>query len=127
MTVNIAFGPVTLQAGFVRDFGPYVVKAGDDQVSIVIDRTLPNGLDATPGAAIEITVNQSSDGGATWTMLVSAHVPGGILTYTDRQGVVHQFTTSNIQTGLDLAKAQIKATVIVGDTPVRVAGTFAVN
>lgn len=126
MTANIAFGPVALQAGFTREFGPYVVKAQDSQVKLTVDRITPGGLDATPDATISIQINQSTDG-VNWILLVSAQIEGGIQTFTDRQGVTHQLTASYVQTGVDQARAQLKATVVVGDTPVAVAGTFVVN
>lgn len=126
MTANIAFGPVTLQAGFTRDFGPYTVKAADNNVHLTVDRTIPNGLDVNPTATIDIAINQSTDG-VNWILLVGGRLEGGIITYTDRQGVEHQYTVSELVTGLDQARAQIKATVIVGSVPVAVAGTFVVN
>jgi hypothetical protein len=126
MSVNIAFGPVTLPADFTREFGPYTVKQQDNTVLLTVSRTVPNGLDATPDAVIDIAINQSTDG-VNWILLVGGRLVGDILTWTDRQGVTHQYTESTLSTGLDLARAQLKATVASGGVPVAVAGTFVVN
>lgn len=128
MPTNIAFGPVSVPANLNRDFGPYTVKAQDSSVMLTIDRTVTNGLDATPGAEIDIAINQSVDGGQTWTLVGGGRVVGGVITWTDRQGTVHQYTQST--TGGSVASirgSQIKATVSTGDAPVSVSGTFVVN
>lgn len=126
MALNLAFGPVSLGASFEREFGPYVVKAQDDEVVLTVDRTVSNGLDANPDASIDITINQSSDG-VNWIVLVTSRIIGGVQTFTTRDGVTHQYTQTILRTGLDLARARIKATVSNGDVPVAVAGTFVVN
>lgn len=76
-TLNI---PLTTLSDGTRHFGPAPVADADVIGSLSLDRTVAGGLNAlTSAATLEITVDQSNDGGATWFPLVDATVTGGLV------------------------------------------------
>lgn len=126
MSFTLTIPLTTLTVG-AHDFGPYTVQPADNQVTLTVDRTVTGGLDATPSTEIDITVNKSADG-VSWALFISGHVLGGIQTFTDKQGVVHQYTASLVGARLDQVHGDIlKATVTVQNVPVAVAGSLAIT
>lgn len=120
--------PLTTLAAGAHDFGPVTVQASDNLAVLTIDRTVAGGLDATPAAQLNIAVNVSADGGATYQLLSSAGIPGGPQFFTDRGGTQHQYTASVVQVGLDQVHGdRLKATVTVSGVSVAVAGSLAIT
>lgn len=111
---------VTLPAG-VRDFGPVAVADAETGVRLTLDRTVAGGLNATPAAHIDMAIMQSNDGGASWKLISSAGINGGIL--TGPGGVT--LTTFPLVTQWDPGTGrQAKATITVTGASVAVAGTL---
>jgi hypothetical protein len=111
-----------------RDFGPVTVQPADSTAVLTIDRTVASGMDATPAAEIDITVNRSADSGQTWLLWLSGHVLGGPQTFLDRQGVQHRYATAAITCDLVPLRGQrIKATIAAQNSPVTVAGSLAIT
>lgn len=104
-----------------RVFGPAAIADGDTAARLVIDRTPPGGLNATPAAQLTIAVEQSGDGGATWKLIASAQVTGGLV--TGRGGGV--ITASAVATTWDPGTGrQARAGITVAGAAVAVAGTL---
>lgn len=115
-TVNI---PLTTLAAGTHDVGPAAVSDADSLITITIDRTVANGLNAV-GAAVSVRLapSQSDDGGATWIELAAATATGGV----QPKGA----TTSVIEVGLWPGTGrQVKAAVTVTGGAVAVQGTLA--
>jgi hypothetical protein len=128
VSLNLTIPLVTLPADASRDFGPHTAGAGETLAMLTIDRTVAGGLNASPGVSADITFSVSPDGGSTWRLLASAGVPGGPITWTDRQGVTHPFTQSVIQVGLDQVQGlPVMANVTLHGGPLAVQGSFTVT
>ena len=121
MPVTVTIPLTTLTVGG-HDFGPATAPDGDSLITINIDRTVVNGLNAQP-ATTQITLEsfQSNDGGVTWQNLAVNTVTGGLLpakgggsVLTDQLG-----TTLNPGTG-----RRVRATVTVAGSGVAVAGSL---
>lgn len=117
----------TVQIG-VRDFGPSSVADTDTSITLTIDRTVANGLNANPAAHLLIEAMVSLDGGGTWTMVVGAGIEGGQLSQPPPPRGPGGFYTENVlRVGLDQfpgAGRLIKATLTVSGSSVAVAGTL---
>jgi hypothetical protein len=117
----------TVQVG-VRDFGPATIPDTDSSIVLTIDRTVANGLNATPAAHLEIDAMVSVDGGAHWTLVAGCGVEGGQLPQAPPPKGPGGFYTSNVLTvGLDQFPGtgrRIKATLTVSGSAVAVAGTL---
>lgn len=117
----------TLQPG-VRDFGPASVQDTDTSIVLTIDRTVVNGLNATPAAQLSIAAMISRDGGATWTLVAGATLPGGQIPQVPPPRGPGGFYTQNVLTvGLDQFPGtgrRIKATLTATGSAVAVAGTL---
>lgn len=65
-TVNI---PLTTLTVGTHSFGPATVNTTDKTATINIDRTVANGLNATPTTTFDVELQYSLDGGVTWQFL----------------------------------------------------------
>jgi hypothetical protein len=117
----------TLQVG-VRDFGPATIPDTDSVITLTIDRTVANGLNATPAAHLLIEAMISRDGGNTWTLAVGGGIDGGQLPQAQPpRGPGGFYTESQVQVGLDQfpgTSRRIKATITTSGSSVAVAGTL---
>jgi hypothetical protein len=123
-TFNI---PLTTLPPGVHNFpasGGAAIADSDSLAVLTIDRTVPGGLNVTPGASYEIAVYQSNDAGASWQFLASAGDAGGIIT-NPRLGQVNSNVIGvSLWPGTGrLARAQVTVT----GTAVAVAGTLTVS
>lgn len=117
----------TLQIG-VRDFGPANIADADTSITLTIDRTVANGLNATPATHLSIEAKVSLDGGVTWTLAAGAGIEGGQLAMPPPpRGPGGFYTTNVLRVGLDQFPGtgrRIKATLTVSGASVAVAGTL---
>lgn len=128
MALNLAFGPVTLPADSSRDVGPHTVAAGEAVAVLLLQRDITGGLNSVPGASIDLTFSYSQDGGASWLLLASAGIAGGVITVADKGGGSHTLAQSSVTVGLDQAQGlPVKATVTLHGGPVAVQGSFTVT
>ena len=119
-TVNI---PLSTLAVGTHVFGPAAVADADKQALLTIDRTVTGGLNSlTPATGIQIIVDQSNDGGATWTQICSAPVTGGFTTSANHP--VPPGTSSVGATFQPGTSRQARAQVTVTGTSVAVQGTL---
>jgi hypothetical protein len=128
MALNLTFGPVTLAADASRDFGPHTIQAGESAASLTVQRDITGGFNSTPSASADISFFYSTDGGATWTLLAGAGIPGGIITVADKGGGSHTLLQSSVNVGLDLVQGlPVKANVTLHGGPVAVQGSFTIT
>lgn len=124
---TVTIPTTTLQIG-VRDFGPAAIADTDTSITLTIDRTVANGLNATPATHLLIEAMVSLDGGATWTMVAGAGIEGGQLPQSPPPRGPGGFYTENVlRVGLDQypgAGRRIKATLTASGASVAVAGTL---
>ena len=126
MATTVTIPLTTLTVG-AHDFGPAAVPGSLTTSELVIDRTVPGGLNSlTAASVLSIQIMQSNDGGATWTLIVGADSPGGIMTWTDRGGTLHEMDESSVSDGfLPGTGRRVKATITVsGPSSIAVAGTL---
>ena len=118
-TTNI---PLTTLAVGSHDFGPAAIADSDISVKLVIDRTVPNGLNSQPATTvISVALAQSNDGGVTWQNLASGGgIEGG--SYIGKTGTTITQSTLFTYFAVGVSR-QVKATVTVAGAPVAVAGT----
>lgn len=121
-TITLNVPHVTLPVG-AHVYGPATLTAAHRSVAIVLDRTIASGLDATPAATLNLMVELSFDGGATWGHLVDATIPGGVQLTTGGA----QATTADVTVSLPGVTAQARATVTVIGAPVSVTGTVTIT
>jgi hypothetical protein len=112
---------LTLPVGS-RTFGPHTAADAETKITLSIDRTVTGGLNSlTAASAIEVDVQQSADGGATWQDLGAWTSVGGI--YIDRHGI-----TGAVSLGIwplfPGTSRKLQATVTVAGTPIAVAGSL---
>ena len=110
-----------------RSFGSATVATAESMISMTIDRTLTNGLNALPATTtIKIQFQMSFDGGATWNDLALASFVGGIYSNPlQGQRNTDIFMCSIWNPGTPGRSA--RATVTVAGNTVRVAGTLTVT
>jgi hypothetical protein len=71
--------PLTTLPDGARIFGPAAVADADTRVALTVDRTPAGGLNSlTAATSIDLLVEQSNDGGATWFLIVDGSIPGGV-------------------------------------------------
>jgi hypothetical protein len=130
MAATTNFGPLTLPTG-ARTFGPHLAANSDTAIRLTVDRTLTGGLNAlTASSTIEVNVELSDDGGATWHATDTDQAgtktawttAGGI--FTDRFGQV-----ATVSGGAWFlfpgTSRQLRATITVaGPSPIAVAGSI---
>jgi len=70
--------PLTTLNNGVQTFGPAGISNADTLAVLSIDRTVAGGLNAlTAATTIELTIEQSDDGGVTWFLIVDGVLTGG--------------------------------------------------
>ena len=120
--------PLTTLPIGIRDFGPANIADTDTSITLMIDRTVTNGLNATPTARLSIAAMVSLDGGVTWTLAAGATIEGGQLPQSPPPKGPGGFYTENVlRVGLDQFPGvgrRIKATLTVSGSSVAVAGTL---
>src|SRR5215831_10902323 len=71
--------PLTTLSNGAHTFGPATVANADTETVLTVDRTVAGGLNSlTTAATLEILVEQSDDGGASWFELVDGTIFGGL-------------------------------------------------
>lgn len=122
---NIPLTTLTPGVHFYPLTGGEPVAGADTAAQLTVDRTVANGLNATPAVTqADIAVSLSPDGGASWYQAASAGLPGGI--FTDKHGA----TVNSFSIGLPLpagADRQARAQVTISGSSVAVAGTLTVS
>ena len=120
MATTLTIPLTTLPVG-TQHLGPSHPPDTESQIVLTIDRTVAGGLNSlTPASVLQVTVDQSSDGGTTWQFIAGTTWAGGII-------LLHgnPFTTVELVTGLlPGTSRQLRATVTVTGTPIAVAGTL---
>ena len=111
---------VTLPVG-ARVFGPANIADTDTGVTLTLDRTVANGLTATPAAHIDATIEQSGDGGATWFLICVAGIDGGVQVNPHGQT---QTANHLITTWAPGISRQARTTITVSGVAVAIAGTL---
>lgn len=72
--------PLTTLNDGTRNFGPSAVADTDVQSVLTLDRTVTGGLNTlTAATTVEVSVDQSNDGGSTWFPLADAIFIGGLI------------------------------------------------
>lgn len=75
------FTNVRIAAGATKTAGPVTLPANVSVVSVVIDRTVTNGLNSKTGATVlHVEIDYSDDNGLTWQSYGFVDDPGGIFT-----------------------------------------------
>jgi hypothetical protein len=122
VAATLTIPQVTLPNG-TRVFGPATAADGDSAVLLSLDRTLPGGLNSlTPAATLELLIEQSNDGGATWFELVDATMTGGI--HGAAKGGGNAVTDTAGSSFAPGTGRRVRATVTVAGGPITVAGTL---
>jgi hypothetical protein len=119
--INLSIPLTTLQVG-VREFGPATMANADSKIVMTIDRTVANGLTATPAARIDLNVMVSHDAGANWVSVAQTSYSGG--SHLDRLGAVRTQDVLQIGFGPEVNR-RLKAVLTVSGSSVAVAGTLA--
>jgi hypothetical protein len=105
--------------------GSLAVPDGDTGLRLEIDRTVPNGLNKSPASAVlNLNVDQSNDGGATWTWIGGDQMTGGIYV-SPKTGLEED--TDYIEVGLNDGTGRLLRGRLVnqgGGGSVAVAGTL---
>ena len=100
------------------------VPDGDTLMRLSIDRTIANGLNASPATAVlTLYVDQSNDGGVNWLWTGGAQLTGGIF-ISPKLG---QLDTDYIEVGLNPATSRLvrgRVAIIGGGGSVAIAGTL---
>ena len=101
------------------------VPDGDTLMNLSIDRTIANGLNASPATAVlTLYVDQSNDGGQTWVWTGGDQMTGGIYV-SPKTGLEED--TDYIEVGLNPGTGRLvrgRLTVVGGGGSVAVAGTL---
>lgn len=101
------------------------VPDGDTVMNLSIDRTIANGLNASPASAVlQLDVDQSNDGGATWQWTGGDQMTGGIY-HSPKTGLEED--TDYIEVGLNPGTSRlVRGRLIVtgGGGSVAIAGTL---
>ena len=72
--------PLTTLNDGTRHFGPAALADADTLTVLSLDRAVTGGLNSlTAATTLEITVDQSGDGGATWWPMVDGIISGGFV------------------------------------------------
>jgi hypothetical protein len=132
--VNFTIPLTTFQPGS-HTVGPASVPAGDSRVTLTVDRTVTGGLNSLGGSSeLHMEAQLSGDGGATWHAVDTDQpgtatawgTPGGPITWTDKQGVVHTYTASSGTWPIFPGTGrQVRAVITVtGPAPIAVSGSI---
>lgn len=101
------------------------IPDGDSIINLSIDRTIANGLNASPTTAVlQLDVDQSNDGGATWTWIGGDQMTGGIYV-SPKTG--QEEDTDYIEVGLNAGTSRLargRLFVTGGGGSVAIAGTL---
>lgn len=120
--------PLTTLSPGTREFGPAVLADTDSLVTLTIDRTVTSGgtpgFDASPATTTAVlAIDQSNDGGATWTNLCTETLVGGVHTLRGQP-----VTTDDVGTYLlPGTSRQGRASVTVSGAPVAVQGSLTIS
>jgi hypothetical protein len=118
--------PLTTLSDGVRTFGPASVADTDSRAVLTLDRTVAGGLNSlTAATTIELAIEQSDDGGATWFLIVDGIVTGGLVPAFRGGGNAVTTTTSAYWAPGTGRQARAKMTVAGG--PVAVQGTLTIS
>lgn len=120
MPINLAIPTTTLQVG-VREFGPATMADADTRIVLTVDRSVANGLTATPAAVLDVQVSVSHDGGANWVTVTETTFTGG--SHLDRNGAVRTEDGLQISFGPEVNR-RVKAITTVAGSSVAIAGTL---
>jgi hypothetical protein len=110
-------------------FGPVDVADSDTGFIFDIDRDIPNGLNRNSASlSVEIRVEQSNDGGATWFLAVAADIPGGqyFSTGINGDGSLITFSGMTVDTYPGTAR-QARAIITVSTGSVAISGTLTIE
>jgi len=112
----------TLNTG-AHTFGPATVADADKAAALTVDRTPAGGLNSlTAATSIDLLIEQSDDGGATWFLLVDGSIPGGAQPAFRGGGTATSDTIAvSFAPG---AGRRVRATMTVTGGPVAVQGTL---
>lgn len=119
--------PLTTLNDGTRHFGPAAVADTDVMAVLSLDRTVAGGLNSlTSATTLELMIDQSRDGGATWFPLVNAMITGGLVpAQPPPKGPGGNAATAGA--GVRFAPGtgrQTRATVITTGGPVAVQGSL---
>lgn len=122
--------PLTVLNDGTRHFGPAPVADADVMAVLSLDRTMAGGLNSlTSAATLELTIDQSGDGGATWFPLADAMITGGLVpAEPPPKGPGGNAATAGV--GVRFAPGtgrQARATVITTGGPVTVQGSLTIS
>lgn len=126
--LNVDIPLQVLQVGQTT-FGPGSADDDVSQATIIIDRTVTRGPTQgfngqPPTTTANLSIEQSNDGGASWTQKAAAGIVGGL--YPD--GDAGNFTESYISVSLDPGTGRrVRAIVTVTGARVAVAGSLMVT
>lgn len=133
MSLNITFGPVTINFGS-RTFGPATASNTDTFVSLSVDRTVPVGLNSLDANSSILVVMEMSTDGINWHAvdtdqmgtLTSWSTYGGDQSYIDKHGVLQPVPKSAGRWPLFPGTSrELRATVTIsGGVPIAVAGSL---
>jgi len=121
-TTNI---PLTTLAPGTYSFGPAALADTDSQAVLTVDRTPAGGLNSAPvTTTVQIIVQQSDDGGATWVQRVAYTLSGG----SYAKGANPPVTTSGCVCNFQPATGrEVRAQVVVAGASIAVAGSLVIS
>ena len=123
MATTLTIPTTTLSVG-THTFGPVTVQTANTDATLTIDRTVANGLNATPSTTLDVHCEYSTDGGTTWQFLAGASgVLGGAI--LDHRG--NPATTWDLGATLPGQSFQLRGSMTVHTTGVTVAGSIVLN
>lgn len=126
MAGTIPIPLTSLTVGPHGPFGPANVGTTDSGAEITIDRTVANGLNTKPTAAIACLIEISFDSGTNWQTQSQATFTGGVRSDPE----IGQLNTDYLFVQLPQpgnANRRVRATLTVAGTTVSVAGSLIVT
>lgn len=122
-TLNI---PRTVIPVGTQSFGPIPIADSDSLAILTIDRTVSGGLNSLASSSQgRISVEQSSDGGASWTEIASSSASGGV--YTMHGGLPVNDFSIGIPLWPGTGRQGRGIITITGPSSVAVKGTLAIT
>lgn len=137
MASTLTIPLTTLPVG-ATTFGPVTIADTDTRATLTVDRTVTGGLNSlTSASTLAMEAQMSGDGGATWHAVdagqpgtvTSWTTPGGIQTFTDRNGVQHAYTSSSGTWPLFPGTSRLGRAVVTvtGSSSVAISGSIATS
>lgn len=123
MATTITIPSTALTVG-PHTVGPATVQTTDAKALLTVDRTVANGLNATPTTSLDVHFEYSTDGGTTWQFLAGATgVTGG--NQLDNRG--NPATAWDLGAALPGLSFQLRGSVTVHTTGVTIAGSIVLS